>query len=81
MVQSRFTPLFEKHKVDVVLAGHTHRYGYHAPNMEHSYPLFIGGSPKQGQRTLISVQADQKKLEVKMILDTGEQVGYFEKKK
>jgi len=76
-----FAPLFNKYKVDVVLSGHTHTYGYHAPSNKHNYPLFIGGGPKEGNRTLMTVQADTQKLEVKMILDNGQELGTFVKQR
>lgn len=34
-----FAPLFEKYKVDLVISGHTHRYGIHQANNEHSFPI------------------------------------------
>ena len=72
-----FTPVFEKHKIDMVISGHTHRYGVHPPDNDHSYPIIIGGGPNTGTRTLIQFQADQKNLTVKMINDDGILVGEY----
>ena len=72
-----FSPLFEKHKVDLVISGHTHRHGVHKPNSEHSYPIVIGGGPKKGSRTITNLLANDKKLEIKMIDDSGKQVGAY----
>lgn len=72
-----FSPLFEKYKVDLVIAGHTHRYGVHPPNNEHTYPIVIGGGPKKGQRTITNLLANDEKLEIKMIDDSGKQVGEY----
>jgi predicted phosphodiesterase len=72
-----FTPVFEKQKVDMVLSGHTHKYGVHAPQADHSYPIIIGGGPKEGFRTLIKLKADKKQLTVNMIADSGQQVGEY----
>ncbi|WP_232279748.1 metallophosphoesterase [Sphingobacterium spiritivorum] len=78
-VQRLFAPLFDKYKVDVVISGHTHTYGFHEATAKHSYPVFIGGGPKEGNRTLIHVKADNRKLEVNMILDNGTNVGTYSK--
>ncbi|MET0244872.1 MAG: metallophosphoesterase family protein, partial [Flavitalea sp.] len=37
-----FAPVFEKHKVDLVISGHTHKYGVHPPSAEHKFPIVIG---------------------------------------
>ncbi len=73
-----FAPLFEKAKIDLLLSGHTHKYGVHAPKPgEHSYPIIIGGGPKEGNRTLIKVKADEKTLAVQMLRDDGQEVGSY----
>ncbi|RPE12846.1 metallophosphoesterase family protein [Chitinophaga lutea] len=71
-----FAPLFEKHKIDLFLAGHTHRYGVHQPVAgQHAYPIVIGGGPKDGNRTLIKVKAMNKDLNLVMLKDDGTEVG------
>lgn len=72
-----FHPLFEKYQIDLVVSGHTHRYGVHAPSEEHRYPIIIGGGPKTGNRTVIQLQANTKQLQIKMIRDDGELVGEY----
>lgn len=72
-----FAPLFEKYKVDIVLSGHTHRYGVHEPQADHSYPIIIGGGPKNGTRTIIRLDANEKHLTVVMKNDEGEIVGNY----
>lgn len=72
-----FSPLFEKYKVDLVIAGHTHKYGIHKPNNEHKYPIIIGGGPKKGYRTITNLSANQDRLEITMIDDSGKQVGKY----
>lgn len=72
-----FHPLFEKYQVDLVISGHTHRYGVHPPSEEHRYPIIIGGGPKTGNRTVIQLQANQDRLQVKMVRDDGEMVGEY----
>lgn len=70
-----FAPLFEKYRIDVVISGHTHRYGIHKPNNEHSFPIVIGGGPKEGQRTIIHLTANQSQLSINMKDDSGVTVG------
>lgn len=76
-----FTPLFEKYNVDLVIAGHTHRYGIHPANKDHSYPIVIGGGPNEGERTLIVMKATHKILNIDMLDDNGILVGQLEIKK
>ena len=70
-----FTPLFDKYKVDLVVAAHTHRYGIHPVDEDHSYPIVIGGGPNKGERTLIEMYANTEILNVSMFSDSGEAVG------
>lgn len=70
-----FSPLFEKHNVDVVLSGHTHRHGVHEPQKDHSYYIVIGGGPKDGNRTLQYIQADESILKITMTRDDGVEIG------
>ncbi|MES2773117.1 MAG: metallophosphoesterase family protein [Bacteroidota bacterium] len=73
-----FAPLFDKYKIDLFMAGHTHTYGVHAPvDGQHSYPIIIGGGPGKGTRTLIKVKADKKVLQLSMLKDDGTEVGKY----
>lgn len=72
-----FTPLFEEYKIDMVIAGHTHRYGVHEPDEDHSYPIIIGGGPQAGRRTLIHLQADARQLKVVMKSDDQQLAGQY----
>ena len=74
-----FSPLFDKYKVDLVISGHTHRYGVHPPSAgNHSYPIIIGGGPTEGKRTLIKVKAGQQQLDLQMLGDDGTEVGTYQ---
>jgi UDP-2,3-diacylglucosamine pyrophosphatase LpxH len=76
--RSVFTPLFDQYKVDLVISGHTHRYGVHPPvQARHSYPIVIGGGPDAGTRTLMKVKATQQELAVQLLDDTGKVVGKY----
>ncbi|MFX1703654.1 metallophosphoesterase family protein [Chitinophaga sp. CC14] len=73
-----FGGLFNKHKIDILICGHTHKYGVYAPAKgQHEYPLIIGGGPKDGNRTLIKIKADQQKLVLTMLRDDGTKVGEY----
>lgn len=72
-----FHPIFENHGVNMVISGHTHKYGVHPSSEEHSYPIIIGGGPKTGNRTLIQFKADGEALEINMIRDDGTNVGQY----
>ncbi|SEW28315.1 purple acid phosphatase family protein [Chitinophaga arvensicola] len=73
-----FGGLFNKHKIDILICGHTHKYGVYAPvKGEHEYPLIIGGGPKDGNRTIIQIKADQHKLVLTMLRDDGTKVGEY----
>lgn len=73
-----FNPLFNQYKVDLVVSGHTHRYGVHPPQSDHSYPIVIGGGPKNDFRTLIRLEASLDELRVVMTADNGEVVGDYQ---
>ncbi|MFB6455242.1 metallophosphoesterase [Chitinophaga sp. Hz27] len=76
--REQFGELFNKHKIDILICGHTHTYGVHPPEPgKHNYPLIIGGGPKDGKRTLIQVKADQKQLLLTMLDDSGNKVGEY----
>lgn len=70
-----FSPVFEKHQVDLVISGHTHRYGVHLAQPDHSYPIVIGGGPKEGTRTAIHLTANKEHLQLSMVADNGQEVG------
>lgn len=71
-----FNPLFNKGKIDLLICGHTHRYGtYQADDATHHYPLVIGGGPLESKRTIIKVHADNRELKLVMLKDDGTEVG------
>lgn len=73
-----FGPLFNKYKIDLLIAGHTHKYGVHKPEAgNHNFPIVIGGGPKNGNRTLIKIKADEQTLNLQMLRDDGVDVGKY----
>ncbi|MCW3463208.1 purple acid phosphatase family protein [Chitinophaga nivalis] len=73
-----FGPLFNKYKIDMLICGHTHTYGIHAPDKtQHHYPIIIGGGPKDGNRTLIKIKADPQKLVLTLLKDDGTTIGTY----
>lgn len=74
-----FHPILQKAEIDAVISGHTHRYGFYDKDEEHNYPIFIGGGPKKGNRTIIEVKANLEYLSIKMIRDDGSIVKNLQK--
>jgi 2',3'-cyclic-nucleotide 2'-phosphodiesterase (5'-nucleotidase family) len=69
-------PILNAGKIDLLISGHTHKYGIHpAVPGDHNYPIVIGGGPKDGKRTIMQVKADQNALTLNMIDDAGKNVG------
>jgi predicted phosphodiesterase len=72
-----FGPLFNRYKVDLLIAGHTHRCGFFRPGegdpagVERKFPVIIGGGPREGARTLIQVHVTEKALDVTVLKDDG----------
>ena len=61
-----FHPLFQKYKIDAMVSGHTHQYGYYPADKDHNYPVFIGGGPKAGKRTVIDISGSAKSLAIRL---------------
>lgn len=73
-----FGSLFNQYKIDLLISGHTHTYGVHEPEPgKHHFPIIIGGGPKNGNRTLIKLKADQQRLDLQMLRDDGVEVGRY----
>jgi acid phosphatase type 7 len=69
-------PIFNASKIDLMLCGHTHRYGIHQPTAgRHNYPIVIGGGPTDGKRTMIDIKVTKQSLNLKMRDDSGNIVG------
>lgn len=77
----KWRPLFNQGKIDLMISGHTHRYAVVAPEEGiRNYPMTIGGSPKDGQATVIRVDGTKDNLNVVMTRDDGEVVGTYQVK-
>lgn len=70
-----FGDLLNEAGVDLMLSGHTHRYGIHPPDTDHNYTVMIGGGPIAGNRTLVQVDCTASNLHAKMVRDNGDLVG------
>jgi len=67
-----FGNILNKAKINVLISGHTHVYGIHPPVVgQHNYPIVIGGGPKNGDRTIIEIEANRKSLNIKIKDDSG----------
>ena len=65
-----------KSGISLMICGHTHTPGIHPSQPgKIEFPVVIGGGPKQGKRTLISVIADESKLQLKLIHESGKVLG------
>ena len=74
-----FHELANNHKVDAVISGHTHKYGFHVPNKEHNYYVIIGGSPKVGERTFVEITADKTSITLNLKNEDGRLINSFTK--
>lgn len=80
-VKEMFSPIFDRYNVDLVVAGHTHKHSFNAPvRAVHNYPVIIGGGPREGQRTLIRIDADSRELNLLMLGDDGSELGSYQVK-
>jgi len=78
-MNNKWRPLLNRGKIDLLISGHTHKYSVLEPEKGiRSYPMIIGGAPKDGEATVIRVDASKKKLEVTMTRNDGEVVGRYE---
>ncbi len=80
-VRKLFSSAFNEAEIDLCISGHTHKYEVEKPKknnkVDHNYPIIIGGGPKNGNRTIISLKANAKELELKMVRDDGKEVGHI----
>lgn len=65
----KWAPLYAEGKIDLYIGGHTHDYTILPPSKKANrpYPIAIGGGPKQNEAVVITVEADETALELKMI--------------
>lgn len=66
-----FHNLVHSNKVDAVISGHTHQYGFYKPNNEHNYYVIIGGGPQIGNRTFVEVSTIGNTLSISLRKDDG----------
>ncbi len=65
--------------IDLMICGHTHKRGVHpAVPGKHTYPIVIGGGPKDGNRTMMEVRANSRMLKLEMFDDAGNTVHTLE---
>jgi len=80
-IRELFTDLFNDAEIDMCINGHTHKYGVFEPVTDkYNYPIIIGGGHKKGNRTVIKLMADRKKLGISMLRDDGVEVGNYKLK-
>lgn len=74
-----FHDLLQKHKVDALISGHTHTYGFYPPDQDHNYHVIIGGGPKEGNRTLIEVNTHKNNLSIILRHEKGNIINRYQK--
>ncbi|NLH17431.1 MAG: metallophosphoesterase family protein [Phycisphaerae bacterium] len=76
--QTKWGPLFNEGKLDLMISGHTHQYRILEPEEgKHGYPVVIGGGPKAKGAVVIRVEATKTTLNLTMTRDDGEVVGQY----
>ena len=66
---SKFVPLLNEAKVDVMLCGHLHRYINQKPSNGINFPVIVNSNT-----TVLRAEADGERLSLKIINEKGEQV-------
>lgn len=76
---AKFEPYFDRGGLDLLLAGHLHRYGIHEPVPgRYNYPVILGGAYQKGNRTLIRVEVSRDHLKATILRGDGQLVGVRE---
>lgn len=76
---NKWRPLLNQGNIDLMISGHTHQYAVvPAEKGICDYPVIIGGAPKEGQATVIRVDATEDTLRVIMKTDDDQVVGTYE---
>jgi len=77
----KWGPYLNAGNVDLLISGHTHNYAILEPAPgRHDYPIIIGGSPREGETTLIRVDVTTSQAAITMIRDDGKVVGTYKVK-
>jgi len=72
---TKFAPLLNKVKVDLLITAHTHRFAYLEPKpAEHDYPMVTGGGPNPDTATLIRLNADKERIHLTVTRADGEEI-------
>lgn len=77
--RTSFHDILEKIKVDAIIGGHSHEFGFYPPDADHNYHVIIGGGPEKDNRTMIEVSAVNHKLVINLRLENGDIVNSLQK--
>lgn len=69
-----WSPLFEKHGVQLVVSAHIHRYTYDAPDENRAWAQITGGGPQLARATVIEGRVADGRLKVTVHAADGEEV-------
>jgi len=73
---SKFVPLLNEAKVDIMLCGHLHKYINQKPENGVNFPVIVNSNT-----TVVKAEADAELLNLKIINEKGEQVDLIQLKK
>jgi len=73
---TKFVPLFNEAKVDLMLCGHLHKYIHQKPGNGVDFPVIVNSNT-----TVVKAKADAESLNLKIINEKGEQVDLIQLKK
>ena len=68
-------------KVELNVAGHTHRYRIVEKSATQAFPIIVGGNNKEEGATVIRVDATKTTINVTIKNHAGEELGKYELKK
>lgn|SRR5699024_3192068 len=72
-VNEKFVPILNKAGIDIMLAGHLHRYVYKEPEAGNwEFPIIVNGN-----NTVLQAKADVQKLDINVINRDGKQLNFI----
>ena len=75
-IATKFVPLLNDAKIDVMLCGHLHKYVYHQPTDGINFPVIVNSN-----NTILRADADSLSINFKILNQKGEQVDLIQLKK
>ena len=76
----KFTPYLNG-KIDINIAGHTHRFRIVEPSADQAFPIVIGGNNSEEGCTVIRVDATKTSIDIMVKNHAGKELGKYQLKK